>query len=441
MTEVFSRIVGAPIWLVFIVVLSLYLIIVGALRVFLRPAMVGNLDPLNIIIFTSLCPAIVGLALTPYLVNSATQSYFLILMFMGFWILVIRVAGKPRKIDLSDRMGVDFQATLLFLTVLIIIANVTVNMIIPGKIPLLTEGGGLNSRFEATQNSRLLSWLSLGTTPMAGLLYAVTENSRIRKFAIIAMFFQIGANLLFASKGAIVAIVFVLLNALFIARVRNDQERYRKIRRGLIGSVMAVALLAPFYFYLIGVGSGSDAVVALVVRVLGGFDQLIFASQFDLLRHAGSDSLMKVNLFEYQLMPFFKGLLSTQFDYSSIGQYVLASVTGRYIDGPSTFPNSNLILETILTSGKYLGMVFFLMELSCFYWCRRFALRRSITPFSLVIVQSVVLAPTGLFYSGQEWVTETILVFFTVVAALALSKSWEFILFVLRMRAAPAMVE
>jgi len=344
---------------------------------------------------------------------------------MCLWLLVIRIAGKPAKIDLTDKMGTDFQVILLFLTILIVIANVTINMIIPGKIPLLTEGGGLYSRFDATQNSRLLSWLSLGTAPMAGLLYAVTENPKVRKFAVIAVSVQVAENLLFANKGAIFAIVFILLNSLFIASTRNDRKRFNKIGRALIGSVLIVVLLVPFYFSFIGFGSGSTAMAGLVVRVLGGFDQLIYASQFDLLQHAGVDSLMKINLFEYQFMPFFKALLSVQFDYSTIGQYVIEAATGQYIDGPFTFPNSNLILETVFTSGKYLGMTLFLLELSGFYWLRRAALKGPITPLSLAFVQTVVLAPASLFYSGQEWVTRTIFVFFTVIAAAILSKLWR----------------
>lgn len=409
-----------------------YLVIVGGLRAFLRPALVGNLDPLNITFLLFTGPAIIGLLLTPFLIDSASQSYFLILLFMCVWFLIIRVAGKPKKIGLSDKMDADFQVTLLFFTMLIIIANVIVNMIIPGKIPLLTEGGSA-SRFDSTQNSRLLTWLSMGTAPIAGLIYAVTQNTRVRRFALIAVILAIGEGLLFASKGSILTIVFILLNSLFIAGVRNDRERYRKLRRALISSIVIVALIVPFYLSFILARGGTAAVVELTVRFLGGFDQLIYASQFDLLRPAGFDSLMKVNIFDYQLMPFVKALSSIKYEYSSVGQYVIEAATGTYIEGPFTLPNSNLILEAILTSGKYLGFVFFILELSGFYWCRRVVLRRSITPLSLVLVQAVVLAPTGLFYSGQEWVTETILMFFTVIAAIVLSKLWKVILWALRM--------
>lgn len=439
MAEIFSGIASVSLWLVILILALAYVVIVGGLRAFLRPALVGNLDPLNITLLLFTGPAIIGLILTPFLIDSASQSYFLILLFMSVLFLIIRFAGKPRKVDLSDRMDVDFQVTLLFFTMLIIIANVTVNMIIPGKIPLLTEGGSA-SRFDATENSRLLTWLSLGTGPVAGLIFAVTQNIRVRKFALIAVVLIVGQSLLFASKGSILTIVFILLNSSFIARARNDRERYRKLRRALISSIVIVTLIVPFYLSFILASGGMGVVGGLTVRFLGGFDQLIYASQSDLLRPAGIDSLMKVDIFDYQLMPFVKAVFSTKYDYSSVGQYVVEAATGTYIEGPFTLPNSNLILETILTSGKYLGFVFFILELSGFYWCRRVVLRRPITPFSLVLVQAVILTPVGLFYSGQEWVTETILLFFIVVAALFLSKLWRSILWLLRMQPVPDIV-
>ncbi len=424
MDSVFSAIAGAPVWSIILAAGCLYLAVVGGLRLFLRPALAGNLDPLNIRILIFTGPAIVGLLLLPFLTHSTSESYYLILLFMAAWFVVIRALGKPPTIDLRDRMGGTFQTILLLLTVFIILAHVTVNMIIPGKIPLFMEGGGLNARFEATENSRLLTWLSFATTPMAGLIYAVTEESRIRKFAVFAVGFQVAENLLFASKAGILTILFVLLNALFIAGLRNDRSRYKSIRLKLVISLVVIALIAPFYLSIIGAGSGVAAGGLLAVRFLGGFDQLIFASLFDLLPHHGFASVIKTNLFEYQLMPFFKLFLSKQYDYSNIGQYIFEFITGASADNLGTYPNSNLILESIFTSGRYLGGLLFLLELSLFYWCRRNVLSKPITPFSLIFVQAVIFDPVGLFASGQDWITETILLALIITTALLLSKVW-----------------
>jgi hypothetical protein len=262
---------------------------------------------------------------------------------------------------------------------------------------------------------------------MAGLIYAVTEDSRIRKFATLAVGFQIAENLLFASKSGILTILFILLNTLFIAAVRNDTNRYKSIRLKFVISLAVVLLLAPLYLSVLGAGSGPVAGSLLAVRFLGGFDQLILASQFDLLPHRGFDSVINANLFEYQLMPFFKLFLSNRYDYSNIGQYIVSFLTGGSVDSLGTYPNSSLILEVIFTSGKYLGALLFLLELSLFYWCRRIVLSKPITPFSLVLVQAFIFDPAGLFSSGQDWVTETIVLFVVVTIALVLSKLWALI--------------
>ena len=162
----------------------------------------------------------------------------------------------------------------------------------------------------------------------------------------------------------------------------------------------------------------------MAIRLLTGFDQLIYASELDILQNHGFQPLLKTNIIEYQLMSYFKTLSSAKYDYDNVGQYILEDVTGVKIEGPSTFPNSNLILETIFTSGTYLGALIFVAELGLFYWCRRVALEKPITPYSLVLVQSMVLNPFGLFLSGQDWLTQMILIYGLVIIALVLSNLW-----------------
>jgi len=436
MADLFAVLMDQSIWLVIAVIALSFFFIFGCTKLILRPAMVGSLDPLNIKLWFFLAPALTGFVLLPVLSGSFSPSFFVILFFITAWLLVIRIAGKPKKIDLRDKMEPDFQIILLLLSIAIIVANVVINMIIPGKIPLLTEGG-VNSRFEATENSRLLTWISFGTAPMAGLIYAVTQNVRVRKVAVVAVILQACECILFASKSGILTTVFILLNAWFVAKARKEESRSKEIKKIFVYVSVAIALLSPFYLSVIGVGSGGTALGVVSLRFLAGFDQLIFAAHFDLLRHSGFDAAIGSNLFEYQLMPFFKSIFDVKYDYSSIGQYVVETVLGIYIDGPYTFPNSNLILETIFTSGRYLGFIFFIFESFCFYWCRRIVLKRPVTHLSLILVGGTVLDPMGLFSSGQEWVTEMVLRFLVIMFAWALAIAWSGIRVAFRSR--PAM--
>ncbi len=432
MNEVFSGITSGPLWLLILAVVGLYIGIVGSLRMFLRPALVGNFDPFNIELILYKGPAIVGFILAPFLINATNQSYYLILAFLGLWIAIVRIVGKPIKVDLRDEMGANFQNTLLFIVMIVIGANITVNMIIPGKIPLLADGTGVSSRFDATENSRILTWLSFATAEIPGLIYAVTQNPRIRRLAIIAVGLQAIESLLFASKSGILTIVFVFLGGMFIAKARHEHERYRKLRRLLFVSISLVALLVPTYFSAIGFGGPTETWVLLATRFLGGFDQLILAAQFDLLRHAGFDPLIKTDIIHYQLMPLFKVFSSTQYEYNGIGEYVIEYVTGIPVSGRGAYPNSNLILETIFTSGKYLGVLIFTLELIVFYCCRRTALKKPVTPLTLVLVQAFVMTPMGLFSSGQDWIMETLIAFITILAALVLSHIWMYVSVLMR---------
>jgi hypothetical protein len=260
---------------------------------------------------------------------------------------------------------------------------------------------------------------------MPGIIFAITQSARVRKFAAIALAIGIIENLLFASKGAIIGIVLVLLNAMFVAGRRRESSRYVKLRRYIVIAGICVACLTPLYLIAIGFGQSGGATIALASRFLTGFDQLMFTSQFDLLRGADLGSLLHTNVFEYQFMPFFKAVFSTTYEYSSVGQFVMSTMTGNYIGPAATLPNSNLILEVIFTSGPNVGLLVFCIETFAFYRLRRFAMARPVTPLTLVLVCNFVMNPFGLFLSGQEWITSTVVIFATILAACALAVLWR----------------
>ncbi len=423
MTDFISALTDMPGWEIIVLIGLSYAGVLAGLRRMLRPALVNPFDPLNIEIVTHIAPGLVGLLMAAVLMHSYTQSFFLILLFVGYWVSIIRAIGKPGKIELVDQLGVGFPVALLSLVMLVTVLNVLVNMIIPGTVPLFSAGGAA-ARFDATNNSRVLTWLGFGTAPVVGAVFALTQSEAVRRFAKLAVSVQMVASLLFASKSAILLVVFVLFNALFVAKARNDGPRYQMLRLWLIRFSFVIATLMPVYFGAIGIGSGSSSAATVGFRFLESFDQLILASQFDLLHGQVFGSAMGINIIELQFLPFFKTLLSTTYHYSNVGQYVLDAALGLYVEGPYTFPNSNLILEAVLTSGKYLGFLVFTFEMACFYWIRFASLRKPITPLSLVLFSSTVLNPVGLFIDGQAWMNETVLMFLVVCAALFASRLW-----------------
>ncbi len=412
LNELFSSLLQIPVWSLVLAFTLLIATVFGVLWAILRPAIVSLLDPMSIRLFSALGFAVIGFVFSPALGHSFSNSYWTILFFLFIWLMVIRFFGRPISINLRDGMDADFQMVLLAIAITVILLNFLFNMVIPGKIPLFMESGSAE-RFTATENNRLLTWLNFGTAPIGGVLYALTEKAQVRRFAGFAVMLQVLQSILFASKGGILAILFILLNALFVAQQRGERTRSIKLRQLLKRTAWVIVCSAPFYLATIGIGNnGGSLASAIAMRVLGTFDQLILVSQSDLITR--SQDLFQTNILQYQFMPLFKVLSDHRFPYSSVGQYVIEAATGVYVEGAFTMPNSNLILEVLFTSGFYGGLVIFVLELSCFYWFRFIALKRVITPFILGLVITTVFDPFGLFFSGQEWMVETVLVFLVI---------------------------
>lgn len=393
-----------------------FLLVLFVVRLVLRRAFVNNFDPLHVYVVLFFCPYLTGYLVVPYLFSGISVSFFIILFFVFCFLFLIWLIGKPKVVGLRDRMRPEFQVVLLCLVLAILFLHVFFNMIVPGYVPLFSEAG-VHGRFESTQNSRLLAWLWFATGSVGGLVFALSENVKVVRFSTVVLLLQISSLILFASKGAIIQLVFVLLLALFVAKARGDVVKFDFLKKWLFVFILMLVFIIPAYFSFIGFGNDDSGVLlSLGIRVFGGFDQLIPAAIMDMVDFYEPVSLIGSNMFSYQLMPFFKAIFSVGFDYDSIGQYVVFETMGKRIEGAHTFPNSNLVLEAIFTSGFFFGFFVFAFELTLFYFFRYLAIKRQVDPLGFFLVAVFVAKPMGLFMSGQEWVTNSIvlgcLVFF-----------------------------
>jgi hypothetical protein len=377
--------------------------LVVLLRVLLRRAIVNHYDPLAIQIMLFLAPYTAGYILFPVQQQALTPTYWLILFFLATLVVVIWLFRVPRKAFTDVRLPPGFLQLVLMIVVGIDVANVGVNMLATGLVPLLSDAGSAG-RFDATTNSRLLTWLYLGNLGTPGLIYALCSQGGIRRLALFAYGVELLTALLFASKAAVIQPLLLLLSCMFVASARGDNVSLRRYSRLLLlGGAALIVLLPAYLLAALRDTSASSLPLILGMRLFGGFDQLIPAALNDMMTDPSVPGDMSLNLLEYQLLPFFKLILGLTPTYSSIGQYVVAYWTGTIIDGPFTFPNSNLILETAFTSGNALGYLLYVLQLTIFYFARRMVLRRPITPVNLIIVKAVVFSPLGLFLSGQEF--------------------------------------
>lgn len=416
MGEIISSIYYYSVLELFVVFGGAFFLVFFIVRSLLRRAFVNNFDPLHVQVVLFFCPYFTGYLVVPFLFSGVSVSFFIILFFVFCFLFLIWLIGKPKVVGLRDKMRPEFQFLLLCSALVILLLHVFFNMIAPGNIPLFSESG-VHGRFESTQNSRLLAWLWFATGSVGGLVFALSENIKVIKFSMVVLLLQMVSGILFASKGSVVQLFFVLLLAMFFAKARGNVVRFNFLKKGFIVFVFSAFFIVPVYFSFIGFGKDDSGVLlGLGIRVFGGFDQLIPAAIMDMVNFYEPVSLIGSDVFSYQLMPFFKSILSVGFDYDNIGQYVLFEVLGRRIEGAFTFPNSNLVLEVIFTSGFFFGFFVFVFELGLFYFFRYMALKRQVDPLGFFLTAVFVAKPIGLFMSGQEWVTNSIvlgcLVFF-----------------------------
>jgi hypothetical protein len=386
-----------------------YVALACLLLLLLRRAIVNRYDPLVVQILILLAPYTAGYALFPVFLQAETPTYWLILFFLATLLVVVSLFRVPRTAFTDVRLPPSYLRIVLVSVMVIDVLAFCVNMLgSGGGIPLFSEGGSA-ARFEATTNSRLLTWLSFGTNGTAVLIYALSDHRGVRRLALGAFVLECTFSLLFASKSAILQPVFFLLMCMFVARARGDDSllrRYRSVLR--FAGIVLIALVPMYLLFALRGASLADLPLILGVRTFGGFDQLLPAALNNMAQDPSVQKDLHLNLLQYQLLPFFKVASGIDPTYSSIGQYVIAYVTGEAIAGAFTYPNSNLILETIFTSGSGLGYVLFVSELLVFYFVRRRALSRPVTPGSLLAIKATVFSPLSIFFSGQEFCTTLI---------------------------------
>jgi hypothetical protein len=382
----------------------------GLQLLLLRRAIVNMYDPLVVNVLLILAPYTTGYALFPAIQQMTTPSYWLILFFLVTLLIIASLFRAPRTAFTDIRLPAGYLRIILTVVVVVDVLMFCVN-VLGGDvgIPLFSEAGAA-ARFDATTNSRLLTWLSSGTNGTPVLIYAISDNRSVRRFALGAFLLENLIALLFASKGAIIQPVLFLLTCMFVARARGDDilfERYKSVLR--YGGIVIVALIPAYLLFALRGTSLSDLPLILGVRIFGGFDQLLPAALNNMAQDPSVQRDLHLNLLQYQLMPFFKAAFGLNPTYSGVGQYVIAYVTGQTIEGPFTYPNSNLILETIFTSGNGLGYVLFVSELLVFYFVRWQTLSRPVTPASLLAIKATIFNPLGVFLSGQEYFTTLII--------------------------------
>lgn len=377
--------------------------VIGFLWLFVRRAIANLYDPLlwkGLLLFSTY---LAGVLVVPHMAGDVTVSYWVILFFIFVFLVIVRLFPVVNSGEMRLGICEGFVRLLVVTSILVCVLNVVVNMVLPGAVPLFSESAGAG-RFDATTNSRLLYWMANSIVGVSVVVYAISTDKVTRRLSLFAFFVEFLASVLFASKGALLQVTYLLLFCAFVAKQRNDRPNLQKYKRLLVASFVFALIVGPAYLVAVTLSaSGGELLTKLGVRIFGGFDQLIPAISSDMASGFWPDREFGLGIFEYQLLPYMKVVLGVEPHYSSVGQYVVEAWTGRFIEGPYTMPNSNLILESIFTSGVGFGFFIYVAQLVWFYFLRQYAMRGSVTVLRLMLIKTIVYSPMSLFYSGQEF--------------------------------------
>lgn len=364
-------------------------------------------DPLHVGLIWFIVPGFTGYLLLSAYAPSSSAHWTLAGLF-GAFLLAASAPGVRRpdgKMELNNSRGE--QAVVAVLLVAVPIATFLINMVVTGNIPLLSESGA-HGRFSATKNSRLLYWLNNGLQGYGLILFALSRVRRVRKLALLSILLGYGLALLSASKGAIIKWVFDLVYFHFLCYLNGFRVHSKpQVQRILLGGLLLVMLVGPVApAYLRATKSGStlsELVMTVGVRLLGGFDQLVMVSfaEIPLESHASAHGLSMPVLYGMPLMKLLGG-----FDppFNSMPEFLVHETFGVSDYQNRMLPNSNLILEGVLTGGKLFALIMLLSVGLATFALRRTLLGRDRLRFlDLIGFRLVVMAPLGIFIAGQDY--------------------------------------
>lgn len=380
--------------LIILTVISSYIF----LRILFRKSILGNYDPLH-----------VGIILLSF------YSIFFTLPFYfpvgpSFWIisslivLYLLAASLPgcRKINKAQflKIGSNAQVFLALLILTLLLSNFIFNTMM-GPIPLFMDEG-VHVRYLMNRNNRVLAWLTAGLFSLPLILICLSDIKKVKIISIFSLFLVVLTEILSASKGSFLLIIIYVINYIFLLRLRGrvPSPLFKKIAFSL---VLSIILIFPIFLVKIGFsGNPADGVKGLLVRLAGGFDQLIYIVINDIPLKDYGLSLLKI-----YFAPFIKPL-GMELEYNTSIEYLGVNFLG-WEDTERMMPNCNLVIDAVFTNGILVGSILiFLIGLLGFGIRRICIQKKGLRVYDLILFQFFVISPFYWFLDGQRFVASMI---------------------------------
>lgn len=380
---------------VFIVALA-----VGAnyaiLRFLFRKSIVTLFDPVHVGVCL-LSFYLVFLILPFYIKVTETfwvTSALLWIFFLAASIPTSSNVFKAQYLKLADSAQIKF----CIVVVAVIALDFAVNTLL-SPIPLLS-GGGTDTRYLLNQNSRMLAWASSSVTGIPILLAVLSDNRLVKRLSYSAVMIEVVEGILSASKSSLFAFIFLFANYSFLLALRGGKPS-RRLRLAITGFAIVTALVLPFYLVAVKVGTDPfDALSLFLVRLVGGFDQLIYwvlSGDPPVSHH--------LSLTQFYFLPVLKALFHVQPRYNTAIDYLYIEILGFADTKEGMFPNSNLVLEAVFTNGVIAGAFIIAIIGFIVFATRRYLLRQhGLRVRHLILFQLFVMNPFGWLLDGQRFV-------------------------------------
>ena len=287
----------------------------------------------------------------------------------------------------------------LRLIAVLLLINLLANYVF-GVIPLIS---GTESRSE--QGGTLIPTLvlispQLGTVAI-GIL-ALDPKRRSKLAGRVCVLLWAVTVLLSGAKSAVIQLLIGYLFYVYLSRYRRAAAPVSKAakpnRRRVLWMLATAALLAPLYFLFVVASEGtSEAAGLFIYRLFSGFDIVVYTiiNEIDIASAPGA------GVAGFYLYPILKAVGLTP-EYQSAGQYVSAQVFGYANSLESLNPNSNLVVEWIMSFGNVAGTIGAVTLVLFAFGVRiRLLTKSKMGLLEVFLMPQFVMAPFGLLLDGS----------------------------------------
>jgi hypothetical protein len=337
------------------------------LRLFLRKKILSFFDALHFgVIQTSF--AMAGVMSSVFFRGSIPAGYVGIMIVFFAFFFGAMVASNPKPVAILElSMSSSHQSIFALIISAVLIINIFINRM--NSIFAIASGTQARVNMTVEVASPTLLYLSSSLSGLLVVLFFLTGYKRVKRIAVLGMFVALISGLLSNSKSSVFAIVIWVACGLFLVdiklRVAYDANlsgalenlKITKHRLKVLFKRMSILVLFLLPLWLIFLKVGDDfegASMVFLNRIFLGYDSFIwlFSNDVDVTQVAHKLSLIDLWFYTYV-----KNIVGTP-EFQSIGQYSIYLATGDPEFAKTGLnPNSNLVLELIMTQGIMIAVV------------------------------------------------------------------------------------